>query len=180
MVCFGRWRLAFIKIVSLLVRRWHINMEIKKDTQENEATCMLVTASMATMPWGTLNVSQPLELLWIGFKSKIPRSNVQAFHSTLAGLKGSHFRKPEGFLFWENPGSQWSLKLSLFCNSWLRDQWGSTTEVFLNIFCKAKRFKVRLQVCVVLVPQAGCLGPTGSFPYLWNQEPALAHCQVPQ
>ena len=38
-------------------------MEIKKDTQENEATCMLMVASMATKPRGTLNVSQPLELL---------------------------------------------------------------------------------------------------------------------
>ena len=63
-------------------------------------------------------------------------SNVQAFHSTLGLLVASHFHESEGFLFWAHPGShQRSLKLSIFCNSWLWDQWGSTTKVLLNIKC---------------------------------------------
>ena len=38
-----------ISIQKLKMRCWHINMEIKKDTQENEATRMLVTTPMATL-----------------------------------------------------------------------------------------------------------------------------------
>ena len=34
------------------------------------------------------------------------------------------------------------------------------------------------QICVVLVSQAGCLGPTGSVPHVWSRRPALAHNQV--
>ena len=95
-------------------------MGIKKDTRQNEATCMLPTHDYHAT--GTLNVSQPLDLLQIVFKSQMCRLLIL----------GSHVHESQGFLFWENPRSQWSFKLSLVCKSWLRDHWGSTIKVLLN------------------------------------------------
>ena len=46
-------------------------MGIKKDTRQNEATCMLPTHDYHAT--GTLNVSQPLDLLQIVFKSQMCR-----------------------------------------------------------------------------------------------------------
>ena len=130
-------------------------MGIKSDTQYNINVVLLSLLNVEDrQPHGyLLNVSQPPESLKSGLKIKF--SNVQTFASPIFDVPlGSHLHKLEGFLFWENSGSQ--TRFPLLCNSWFWDQRGSTTKVSLIFLRRENRFKFSPGLC--------CVGRTSRAP----------------